>query len=86
MTLYEFSRALLSCTAGVLGLYSWLLDKAGFFCHFPTRLRTPGRMAEWTKAVVLKTTVVLQPPGVRIPLLPPKCRKQFCVGRSHSLV
>ncbi len=31
----------------------------------------PGGMAEWTKAVVLKTTVGLCPPGVRIPLPPP---------------
>ncbi len=74
MTFRKFIGALLSCTASVLGLYSWLLDRAGYFCHFPTRLRTPGRMAEWTKAVVLKTTVVLQPPGVRIPLLPPLCQ------------
>ena len=32
----------------------------------------PGGMAEWTKAVVLKTTVGLGPPGVRIPLPPPE--------------
>ena len=32
----------------------------------------PGGMAERTKAVVLKTTVGSRPPGVRIPLPPPK--------------
>ena len=31
----------------------------------------PGGMAEWTKAVVLKTTVGETSPGVRIPLPPP---------------
>ena len=31
----------------------------------------PGGMAEWTKAVVLKTTVAVMSPGVRIPLPPP---------------
>ncbi len=30
-----------------------------------------GGMAEWTKAVVLKTTVAVTSPGVRIPLPPP---------------
>ena len=32
----------------------------------------PGGMAEWTKAVVLKTTVGETSPGVRIPLPPPE--------------
>ena len=31
----------------------------------------PGGMAEWTKAVVLKTTVGETSPGVRIPPSPP---------------
>ena len=31
-----------------------------------------GGMAEWLKAVVLKTTVGVTSPGVRIPLPPPE--------------
>ena len=40
----------------------------------------PGGMAEWTKAVVLKTTVGETSPGVRIPLL----RHSNKTGRCRS--
>ena len=33
--------------------------------------KSTGEMAEWSMAVVLKTTVGETPPGVRIPLSPP---------------
>ena len=46
-----------------------------------------GGMAEWTMAVVLKTTVAAMSPGVRIPLPPPNASGRIAdLGRSHSSV
>ena len=52
-----------------------LLQVAGFLLTLQTPVSythlPPGGMAERTKAVVLKTTVAVMSPGVRIPLPPP---------------
>ncbi len=39
--------------------------------YFELVMAIIGVMAEWTMAVVLKTTVAAMSPGVRIPLTPP---------------
>jgi hypothetical protein len=45
------------------------------------RATESGGMAEWTMAVVLKTTVAVMSPGVRIPLPPPESQSsQFNFG------